>query len=347
MTNIENKQVLEWLTSQDATPLRVKDGHSGTCIFFKLNVTENVDVIYGKYLWSDEISDLEFTARPKYLGLFSHRDQKLYDTQPEYHFTIENKLYDPKPCRREWIMDSIKEQVTQYIWKRFESNAEFANPASSEEHGYYCEHTLEKDASELFLRDHKPQLKIDFNWNETFIFEFVNDPDALIRYIAEKLITVDGERLNREFLYVKAEEKKIEEIKKDPFHPAQAARRIRETIEVYSAHRAVNTVKIGLLDKENNEVYFKIDANTLISGLVEGLNILFLATEQDKILFNDRMDASKEVFYAKDIVSIHFGRTCLYFVEQDHNRVHYMSWDAPGSKIVVNLDDEGMKGEER
>ena len=66
--------------------------------------------------------------------------------------------------------------------------------------------------------------------------------------------------------------------------------------------------------------------------------------EKDRLIYQERVANSK--FFAEDIVSISFGRTCLYNVEQYRNRDHCWSWDFPGRKIMIDLDAEANKEEE-
>lgn len=344
MTNIKNKQLLEWLNSQDESPLQLQGKYDDSCIFFKWKVTENVAVIYGKYLWSSDKSDLEFTKQPKYLGLFSQAHHMLYDAQMVYEFSGANDFYDPEPNTRGNMIDAIKKQVNQEIWNRFENSDKLKSPEVIKEHEYFIEHYLEKKASEYFVFDGDlKDLQIIGNGvDDTAIFRYVDDPDDLIKNMADKVIAERGKHYYESFLNLIAISHRIDEIKKDPFHPAQAAKRIKETIDVYRTHRGVNNVRVGILDKDGNEIEVMIDADVLIRDLLNGINQWHLEREKDKVVYKK---FPKSQFFAEDIVSISFGRTCLYNVEQYRNRVHCWSWDFPDRKITIDLDAEAKKEE--
>lgn len=355
MTNIKNEQLLEWLISRNDTPLQFKikqkSGEDMNLIFFRWKVEENLDVIYGKYIWTALDNNLQRKDGPTYLGIFYHVDQMMYDTRcSNYHFM---EFIEQEQNKLSKMDKKLEEKVRQRIWDLLDTPNDGTflaslSPWVEAEYERFCEDELENKAFACYVKEKSPRFfpYWDFHWTDTSICKFIEDPEGLANEIVNEMKQEHRERIFLSYKELKAIEKRMDEIKNDPSHPAQAARRIKESIDVFRSQNHVRNVTIGLLDKEQNEVQFKIDVDNLLAGIINGFGKWSPATKKDRELFEERMADPSGYYYAKDIVSISFGKKCLYLVEQYGNRVHYMSWDSPSLKKVIELDaQDNGKGE--
>lgn len=326
MTNVKNEQLLEWLISRSDATLQINDKRLGgddlLYIFFRWKIQEPLDIIYVKEIWGDP-TNLERRQRPAYVGIFSHIDQTMYDVTWSGDVLNPGRLIDSSSYTEKTMLNAFEEKLKAKIWDMLidpfsdfpvKTLADMTDPALISSYESFLENSLGEKAIKSFVYGKKCEffLTRDFYWEDSTICRYITDPDKLVSETVEELIRKKAEHYYLQYLEITAIEQKIEEIAKDPTHPAQAAKKIKEAIEEYRSKKEIKTVTIVLLDKDQEEVTFKIEADTLIRNMIRGFDHWSLADSKSKQLFADRMADPKGYYYAKDIIRVTFGKNVLY-----------------------------------
>lgn len=326
MTNIKNEQLLQWLISRSDATLQINDKRLGgddlRYIFFRWEAQEALDLIYVKEIWGDP-ANLERRQRPEYVGIFSHIDQTMYDVHWAGYVLNPARLIDSSSYTGDKMLNAFEEKLKTKIWNIIsdptsdfpvKTLADVTDPALISSYESFLENSLEEKAIQSFVYGKKCEffLTRDLYWEDSTICRYITDPDLLVSETVEELIRKKAEHYYLQYLEITAIEQKIEEIAKDPTHPAQVAKKIKEAIEEYRSKKEIKTVTIVLLDKEQEEVSFKIETDTLIRHLIAGFDEWSLADSKNRQLFADRMADPKGYYYAKDVVRVTFGKKVLY-----------------------------------
>lgn len=332
MTNIKNKQLLDWLISRSDTTLEINDKRYNKYdiryIFFRWKIQESLDIIYVKEIWGDPII-LDRSQKPEYVGIFSHIDQTMYDV----HWTVHpDRLIDPLSYTGDGMLNAVKEKAKEKIWDMLidpssdfpvKTLADVTDPAVIANYENFLEKWLEKEAIQSFVDvvDHEFYFYPILYWEDSTICRYILAPDQFISETVEELISKNAENYYLQYLKITAIKRRSEEIQKDPTHPAQAAKKIKEAIEEYRSKKEIKTVTIVLLDKDEEEVAFKIRADSLIRDLITGFDDWSLADVKSRKLFIDRMADPNGYHYAKDIIRITYGKNVLYDKAEFENSI--------------------------
>lgn len=326
MTNIKNKQLLDWLISRSDTPLEITvkrlNGDDIRIIFFRWKIQESLDIIYVKEIWGDH-TELARRERPEYVGIFSHIDQTMYDVHWTGYVLNPDRLIESSSYTTVGMLNAVKEKAKEKIWDTLidpssdfpvKNLADRKSPALIADYADFLENRLEAAAIRSFVDAKDREFYFDPNlyWDDATICRYILAADQFISETVEELISKNAEDYYLQYLEITAIKRRSEEIQKDPMHPAQAAKKIKEAIEEYRSKKEIKTVTIVLLDKDEEEVAFKIEADALIRNLLTGFDDWTLADVKSRQLFLDRMADPRGDYHPKDIIRITYGKTVLY-----------------------------------
>lgn len=326
MTNIKNEQLLKWLISRSDTTLQINDKRLGgddlRYIFFRWKIQEALDLIYVKEIWGDP-SKLERSQKPEYVGIFSHIDQTMYDVHWTGYVLTPDRLIDSSSYTADGMLNAVKEKAKEKIWDMLndpvsdfpvKTLADVTDPKLIAIYENFLENRLNAAAIRSFVdaKDYEFYFDPNLYWEDAAICRYILDPDQFISETVEELISKNAEDYYLQYIKITAIKRRSEEIQKDPTHPAQAARKVKEAIEEYRSKKEIKTVTIVLLDKDEEEVAFKIEADSLIRHLLTGFDDWTLADVKSRQLFLDRMADPRGNYHPKDIIRITYGKKVLY-----------------------------------
>lgn len=290
------------------------------CVRFKRD--EHFDLIFCQENYDDPQPDsdkIRINEPMEYSGIYCSDTDQLYDVRFELSTALD--LYGDNCPRFSEIKKQMKLLIEKQLHTMLHDSDRLMKESQLTEQSYisrlqnYRQQAAAYEAKEIFLNADDPYLdpvdELPYSYmddiSDESVFEFILNPENIIRECAEAYCNTHQEAFTYEYLKRSLIKAAYEKILANPDDTAHAMRKIRKAI----MSSAAKSLQVTIRDLSGNLLTLSTSANSLLRD-IDGQYLTDAMSKRDKKEFEAHFGEFCNRYSVTDIVSITYRRKVLY-----------------------------------